>query len=422
MNKIHVLVFPAGETNAVELHDALSTCVNIKLYGASSVERHGSYIFRNYISGLPFITEDGFIDAFNDVCLKHAVDLVLPTHDSVALYLAENKARLHARVLPADVRTARICRDKKLTYDLFADTDFVPEMRCVPYTFPVFVKPRTGQGGAGAFKAVHAGQLPETVQDCVITEYLPGEEYTVDCLTDGHGRLRVVSPRSRGRVRAGVSVAGATEACTPEISHIARTINTRLAFLGLWWFQIKKDAHGRWKLLEISARCAGSMGLTRAAGINLPLLSVYAAVGRDISILRNRCRIVMDSELIRRYRMDHAYTTAYIDFDDTVVVNGSVNIKMLSFIYQCRNSGKECVLLTRHAHDIHESLKHYCIDKNVFSRIIQVEHPHEKHEYIQHEKAVFIDNSWHERENVAEKTGIPVFDVDGVDALLDWRC
>lgn len=31
-NKIHVLIFPAGEVNAAELHDALCSCVNIEVY------------------------------------------------------------------------------------------------------------------------------------------------------------------------------------------------------------------------------------------------------------------------------------------------------------------------------------------------------------------------------------------------------
>ena len=49
MAKINVLIFRGGEINSVELHDALSSCVNVKVFGASSVERHGKYIFQNYI-------------------------------------------------------------------------------------------------------------------------------------------------------------------------------------------------------------------------------------------------------------------------------------------------------------------------------------------------------------------------------------
>ena len=53
MKKTNVLVFPAGEINSVELHDALSHNVNIEVFGCSSFDRHGSYIFKNYKSGLP---------------------------------------------------------------------------------------------------------------------------------------------------------------------------------------------------------------------------------------------------------------------------------------------------------------------------------------------------------------------------------
>ena len=77
--KSRVLIFPAGEINSVELHEALSTCVNIELYGASSVDKHGEYIFKNYISGLPMITETNFFDEFNSIIDKNQIELVFPT-------------------------------------------------------------------------------------------------------------------------------------------------------------------------------------------------------------------------------------------------------------------------------------------------------------------------------------------------------
>ena len=70
---IGVLIFPAGEVNSVELHDALSDCVNIRLYGASSYNRHGEYVFKNYITGLPVVTDADFIPAFNKLDRKSVV-------------------------------------------------------------------------------------------------------------------------------------------------------------------------------------------------------------------------------------------------------------------------------------------------------------------------------------------------------------
>ena len=48
---------------------------------------------------------------------------------------------------------------------------------------------------------------------------------------------------------------------TAEIREIADEINRRLRFRGLWFFQVKQAADGRFKLMEISTRCAGTMCL-----------------------------------------------------------------------------------------------------------------------------------------------------------------
>jgi len=46
----------------------------------------------------------------------------------------------------------------------------------------------------------------------------------------------------------------------------------------------------------------------------------------------------------------------------------------------------------------------------------------EKHQLIKPaEKAIFIDNAFAERKKARDHTGIPVFDVDAVPSLLDWR-
>ena len=44
-----------------------------------------------------------------------------------------------------------------------------------------------------------------------------------------------------------------------------------------------------------------------------------------------------------------------------------------------------------------------------------------KEDYIKKEKAIFIDNMYAERKSVITKLGIPVFDVDAIEVLLDWR-
>lgn len=425
--KTNVLIFPAGEINSVELHEALSHNVNINVFGASSVDRHGEYVFKNYRGGLPFISKDNFISEFNKLIDEWKIDFVFPTHDTIALYLSENIESIHAKIIVADSETALICRDKKETYSLFADCDFCPKQYSSFDEFPVFIKPREGQGAQGACLVNSVEEIPADIQieNYVISEYLPGEELTVDCMTDSKGKLCACLPRIRHRLMAGVCVAGEAMIATDEILKIGELINSRLKLLGLWYFQLKKDDNGRYKLLEIATRCAGTMCLSRARGVNLPLLSVYAAMGKNISVFENPYSLVMDRTLISRYKIDYEYDTVYIDYDDTIVEGEDVCLPVVRFLYQCRNQGKKVVLITRHEVDhsdtIERSLESHAISDKLFDEVIKLSFEESKADFISPEHAIFIDNAYTERKKVYDKLHIPVFDVEGMDVLSDWR-
>ena len=423
MPKINVLIFPAGEINSIELHDSLSTCVNVNLYGASSIDRHGEYIFKNYISGLPMITDSDFINKFNKILQEKHIDLIFPTHDTVVEYLVSNSDKIKAKIVCADRKTAEICRDKKKLYELFKCYNFCPDIYTDFKNLPVFIKPRKGQGSVGAKIIKNIEDVPcnINIDEYVICEYLPGEEYTVDCLSDKDGKLRAVLPRVRKRILAGVCVSGQNEKLTEEIYEIADKINSALDFKGLWYFQIKKDINNKFKLLEISTRCAGTMCLSRAMGVNLPLLSMYIFMGYDIDVFKNSYNIKLDRSFISRYKIDYDYKTVYFDFDDTLVIEGKVHLPAIWFLYQCKNLGKKVILLTKHEKEIYKSLENYCIDKNLFSEIIHIAPDDNKADYINPQGAVFIDNAYKERYNVHKKHNIPVFDVDGIEVLMDWR-
>lgn len=420
---INVLVFPAGEINSVELHDALATNVNVKLYGAASIERHGPFIYKNYIGGLPLISEADFMPEFAKLIEHYKIDVIFPTHDTVAKYLVENASKIKAKIIAGDEKTVAICRDKQKTYDLFKDCDFVPKLfQAIGDEFPLFVKPRISQGSVGAKKISSAKELGDIdPEDYIISEYLPGDELTVDCFTDRKGDLKVILPRSRDRLLAGVSVRGQTVQLTNEVEDIAATINQRLRFSGLWYFQVKQDKKGRYKLLEISTRVAGNMGLARATGANLALMSVYNAMGYDTEAIINPYQVTVDRTLINRYSIDYEYENVYFDFDDTLLINGKVHLYSIMFLYQCKNEGKKIFLLTRHERDIHETLKKHKIDPELFDAIEHLSLEHEKYTFIKPSKAIFVDNAFKERKTVHQKFSIPVFDVDTIEVLLDWR-
>lgn len=419
----NVLIFPC-ESNSNELHDALSYCFNVNIYGAASVSRHGQYIYRNYNSSLPYITDNNFITKFNDYLDSHKIDLIIPQHDTVALYLAENADKIHAKIIQSDIRTNRICRSKILTHELFSDCEFIPlrYKNIDQVKYPAFAKPDIGEGGNGSFIAMKKDSLSGiSFEKYLITEYLSGKEYTIDCFTDKNGVLRYISPRVRDRIMAGISVAGHTEDVSEEIMYIAKTINSRLSFNGLWFFQLRADVDGKLKLMEISVRCAGGMGLTRAKGINLPLLTIYNALGKEITIFDNGRNVEMDRALIGRYNIHIHYEHVYIDFDDTISLRGKINSLAMFFLYQCKNKRKHVYLLTRHIESIKTSLKEYAISENLFEKIVHIKDGKPKSDYIDKSDAIFIDNMFQERYEVKKECNIPVFDADAFEFLLDWR-
>lgn len=421
--KINVLIFPC-ESNSNELHDALSYCFNVNVYGASSIQRHGKYIYKNYNCEMPYVTSPDFIDVFNKYIDENQIDLIFTMHDTISLFLAEHADQLHAKPVQRDVETNRVCRSKIKTHTLFEDCDFVPVRykSAEDTVYPAFVKPDEGEGSHGAFKCESIRDIQNVnFSENLVTEFLSGKEYTVDCFTDKNGKLCYISPRTRDRIFGGIAAAGHSIELTHEIEAIAQTINQRLKFIGLWYFQLREDANGKLKLMEISVRCAGTMCMTRAKGINLPLLTVYAAMGYDTNVYDNGKLIEMDRSLIGRYNLNIDYDTVYIDFDDTITLRGDVNPLAMYFLYQCHNEKKKVYLLTRHINNIHDTLAKYAISENLFTDIVSVADGVLKSQYVTEPKSIFIDNMFKERTDVHNTLGIPVFDADAFEFLLDWK-
>ena len=67
-----------------------------------------------------------------------------------------------------------------------------------------------------------------------------------------------------------------------------------------------------------------------------------------------------------------------------------------------------------------ESLEDYRIAPGLFDEIIHLRHGESKAEHVRG-RAIFIDDSFAERKQVHERCGVPVFDLDMVESLLDWR-
>lgn len=424
---IKVLVFPCGSEIALEIHSALKFNKAVCLFGASSVPDHGEYVYARYRQISASVESPDLVDQLNALIDEWDIDIVLPAHDSVLLDLAEQRARLKARVAAPEAEVARICRNKNATYAFFAGRDFVPRAVSAPADgiYPIFAKPAVGQGSQGAERITDPArhrQLLESGIEYVFSEYLPGEECTVDCISDASGVLLHLSPRVRERVKAGISVATRPLPVDTQLEAMGNSIAQALRIKGGWFFQAKRNAQGDWRLLEVAPRIAGSMALSRNRGINYALLTLYAYLEMPFEILPQEFPIRLDRALGNRYRVEHDYECVYLDLDDTLIVEGRVHPALAALLYQWQAQGVAIVLVTRHAQCPLETLRRYRLAEALFESIVHIQDGSPKSQVIDRSRrSIFIDDSWRERLDVSRQCGIPVFDIDAVEQLLDSR-
>jgi hypothetical protein len=425
--KTNVLVFPCGAESALEIHSALKDIMNMRLIGASGREDHGRMVFENYYGGFPNISEPDFIEKVNLLIEKESIDLILPTHDTVLVFMAKNADKIKTKIAVPGLRQAEICRSKKKIYDLFKDFDFCPVVfQAIEDVkdYPVYVKLDEGQGSKGAF-ILRDKKMFEELKDpenYVITEFLPGEELTIDCFTDRHGNLQFVGPRIRKRVFDGVCVNSETVEATDEIKAIGKVVSDKIGIRGSWYFQLKRDENSKYKLLEASNKIAGNMNVFRGLGVNFPMLMVYDYLDYDVQVFSNDYVLEGERALLSRYNARFDYDTIYIDFDDTITKNDMVNANVMQFIYHQRNKGRVIKLITKHKEDIFGTLEKLAIHKGIFDEILHLKMEDEKYKFIKEtERVIFVDNAYGERFAVKKYLNLPVFDVDALPTLIDWR-
>lgn len=425
--KKNILVFPCGSEVALEIYRSLKFSTHFNLIGASSVDDHGKFVFKEYISGLPFHDNPCFINTLRNIVNKRSIDAIYPAMDVVAETLKKHEEELGCTIIGSDHKTTMICASKKLTYQHLYDVVKCPQWweRIAQISqYPIFIKPDRGYGSRNVCLAKNRAEAEIFVQQrggesfFIFSENLSGEEFTIDCFSDYKGVLLFYGARKRVRIRNGISVN--TVASTKHrdtFSRIAEEINKKLKPRGAWFFQMKENSEGDPVLLEVATRLGGSSSYFRGIGVNFAMLSVFDSFNIPVTLQTNGYKVELDRALTSRYKLDLDYSCVYVDFDDCIIINNEINHELISFLYQAFNHGKKLILITRHANNLSNSLEKYRLAQ-LFDEVIHLKHNQQKYEFIKNKNSIFIDDSFAERQNVAIHCGIAVFSPDMVEALI----
>lgn len=117
--------------------------------------------------------------------------------------------------------------------------------------------------------------------ELLVTEYLPGEEYSVDCLAN-QGQAKLIAPRLRSKMINGISVEGEFVNDINIINYCGEIIK-ELQLHGNIGIQVKRSSEGKPLIIEINPRVQGTIVAGLGAGINLPVLAIKQELNLPIT-------------------------------------------------------------------------------------------------------------------------------------------
>jgi carbamoyl-phosphate synthase large subunit len=241
---------------------------------------------------VPMSSDPGYIDEIRALCLEERVRLVVPTiDDELPVFAAARDLFTRDGVIVAcsPEATNRLCNDKLATCEhlrragVSAARSYRGAELPDDVALPLFIKPRTGRGGVGAFALETRRQLEfflDYVPDPVVQELLHGPEYTIDVLCGFDGRPLAIVPRERVVIRAGVIDRGRT-VNDPALIQLARRACEALPFWGPLNIQCRMRG-GDPVIFEINPRFSGGIPLTIQAGADFPQMLIRLALGRRV--------------------------------------------------------------------------------------------------------------------------------------------
>lgn len=357
-----VLVFPSCNEPGLEIVHALAKSNKVQLFGGSSYNLDfdpSRAILQNH-SRWPALHSSGFAEEFKGLLAQNEIDTVFPATDDLVAEFSRWRVAGVTFISP-NAEAAQLVKSKLQVHRRLEGLVPVPQLFAGrDAVFPAYAKPDCGAGSRGHRIIRNWQEMDAALQEnLLVMEYLPGEEYTVDCINDLHGKLLFCGPRLRGQINRGIAVGTRTQAHA-QIQDYIQIIAANLRIEGPWFAQFKTSASGHPTLMEINARVGGSMTATRLAGVNIPLMALFLYKGYDIRVPHYETDLVLNRCLTNYVQTDNLKCVLW-DLDDTLIrKDGKPDPQAIASLYDCRNRGIKQLLITKNP-DVLGVLTHHGI-------------------------------------------------------------
>ncbi len=424
MRQVHnVLVYPCETRVGAELVHCLRYSPHFRVSGCAATEVRSGYAFDNSAGALPRTDTDEFLPELTRIIRGRSIDFVYPASDEALTELAELAADglVEAEVIAPPVDVCRLCASKPAIHAFFSGKLPLPERYRREQLAAIGVPAWAVSEKRWATGRLVDGRYGALSEDEAFFEYMPGAEFAVDCFSGGaDGALLFVSGRER-RVVADGDAVNDVLCARPEFRRFAEAVNAELKLRGAWCFLLRGDHGGTLRLMGIRPGLGLGAGLQRARGVNLPAATLRDRLGMKVDLSANPLPEGTEAASVDRrqgdcFRMNLRYDTAYLDLENTVVVDGGVDLDAVRFIFSCRNRGVRVVLVGRGAEPPEKLLERHSLS-GLFDQVLWVGEDEAKSSVMTSRGAIFVDDDQEERREAAARLGIPVFDPSAFAAL-----
>lgn len=312
----------AGAPGAAGILKCLEQDNNVHVVSADAdPEATGKYLVKEFVC-IPTADKPDFTDKVLSICREKNIHVLMPLVTKELIPLSQRIKEFElagTKLLVSSTASLEIANNKSRLYEFLQWRGLkIPDFRVVENveqfqnavaelghpSKQVCFKPSVSNGSRGfriiteqfneadilfnqkpinvfirlndALRVLSSAHFPELL----VSQYLPGDEYSVDCLCN-QGNALLVLPRLRKKMVNGISVKGEFVREDKIIDYCTRIIK-ELQLHGNIGIQVKSNDEGEFLVLEINPRVQGTISAALGAGVNLPLLAVKQELGLPI--------------------------------------------------------------------------------------------------------------------------------------------
>jgi carbamoyl-phosphate synthase large subunit len=223
----------------------------------------------------PRTTDEAYPEAIRNVLAREKPDVFLPVASHDVAFFAARRKEFPVDMLVTDAETNTALADKRSCYRYLGELGIqVPRvMEAGRYELPCVVKPARSTGSRDTAVVRDAEALAfytRQAGDRVVTEYLEGDEYTVDCLFDRAGRCLGANVRKRIKTVSGGAVVTRNER-GENVDNVLAALERTGRIVGPVNFQYKRNGAGEPVVFDFNTRLpSGGLPLTVRSGFDIP--------------------------------------------------------------------------------------------------------------------------------------------------------